>query len=446
MKKLILGFLSLLLIVVSVQAQDLKSELKDAQKAFNRFNLDQANNKGDLKEAKAAIDRALATGEGQSSAKAWNTKGDIYNEIANQIIAIRQLGLGDESELPQVDNPALEAYQAYEKGLELAEKKFETKDALKGLQNVQPMLSNLGVYMYEEQKYDEAYSSFNGVIGAHETLKASGEDSSLDDPAEMNNQMYITGLAALNANKTAEAKPYFMQLYEQEYDKPLVYEAMYKIASDEESPEAAYRFLETGREKYPDDVSLLFADINHALKTNQLDLLITKLESAIEKEPNNVTLYTTTGNVYDQLYQKARQDNDQAKADEYFDKAKSYYEKGREIDPKNFDAIYSLGTLYYNRAAGMTQELNKLADDYSQEGIKKYEALKEEMFDQFNKALPYFKECEMLNPNDVNTLIALKEIYAREDKLEISNAFKERLETVQGGGTLDNSYFKSNQK
>lgn len=442
MKKLILGFLSLLLIAVSVQGQD----VRDAQKAFNRYNLDPTNNKGDLKEAVAAIDQALQTEEGKSSGKAWNMKGDIYNEVANQILTIRQLGLGDESELPQVDNPAFQAYEAYQKGLELAEKKFETRDALKGLQNVQPMLSNLGVAMYEEQNYDGAFNAFQAVINAHETLKANGEDSSLDDPAEMNNQMYITGLAALNANKTDVAKPYFQKLYDQEYDRPLIYEAMYKIASEEESPEAAYRYLETGREKYPDDVSLLFTDINHALKTNQLDALIKKLQSAIEKEPNNVTLYTTTGNVYDQLYQKARQDGDQAKAEEYFSEAKSYYEKGREIDPKNFDAIYSLGTLYYNRAASMTQELNKLADDYSPEGIKKYEGLKEKMFEQFDNALPYFKECEMLNPNDVNTLIALKEIFARKDQLEVSNEFKERLETVQGGGTVDGSYFKSNQK
>ena len=430
----------MLLIAGSVQAQDAQDLWKDARKSFNRFNLDQANNKADLKEAKAAIDKALATAEGQNWAKVWNMKGDIYNEIANQILAIRQLGLGDESELPQVDAPALQAFEAYQKGLELAEKKFETRDALKGLQNVQPNLSNLGVALYEEGNYENAFDSFQSAIAAHEMLKANDEDSALDDPAEMNNQMYIAGLAALNANKMDQAKNYFTPLYEQEYDRPLIYEAMYKIASDEEGPEAAYRFLETGREKYPDDISLLFADINHALKTNQLDALLSKLEAAIEKEPNNVTLYTTTGNVYDQLYQRAREEGNEEKADEYFNKAKEYFEKGREIDPKNFDAIY------YNRAAGMTQELNKLADDYSQEGIKKYEALKERMFEQFDNALPYFQECEKLKPNDVNTLIALKEIYARKDQLDVSNEFKNRLETVQGGGTVDGSYFKANQK
>ena len=89
----------------------------------------------------------------------------------------------------------------------------------------------------------------------------------------------------------------------------------------------------------------------------------------------------------------------------------------------------------------MTQELNKLADDYSQEGIKKYEALKEKIFSEFDEALPYFQECEKLDPNDINTLIALKEIYARKDNLEMSNVFKERLDTVQAGGKVEDSYF-----
>ena len=446
MKKLILGCLSFFLIAVSAQAQDAKGELKEAQKAFNRYNLDPTNNKADLKTAMETIDRALATAEGQTLASAWNAKGDIYNEIATQIVTIRQLGMGDLSELPEAEKPALEAFEAYKKGLELAEKKYETKDALKGIRNVQANLSNMGVYKYEEGNYDLAYQDFKSVIDAHEILKKEGEESNLDNPEEMNNQKYITGLAALNANHIPDAKPYFQELYEMEYDKPLVYEAMYKVTAEEESPEAAYKYLEKGREKYPDDLSLLFADINHALRTGQLDLLLSKLETAIEKEPNNVSLYTTTGNVYDQLYQKANQAGDQAKADEYFAKAKEFYEKGREIDPKNFDAIYSIGTLYYNKAASMTQQLNKLSDDYSQEGIKKYEALKAEIFVQFDKALPYFQDCEKLDPNSVNTLIALKEIYARKDNLQMSEEFKKRLDTVQAGGSVNGSYFKSNQK
>lgn len=438
MKKLVFGFLALLLFAVSASAQS----KGDAQKAFNQYKFDNSK-KAELKNAMTAIDQAVQTEEGKNDIKTWDLRGEIYNEIANQILVIRQTGLGDESELPQVENPALEAFHSYMKALELPSKKPD-KGALSGLANVQGNLSNIGIFKYESGDYDQAYQSFKAVLDAHEALKKNGEKSNLDNPDDYNNQLYITGLAALNANNIPAAKPYFMKLYDMKYDKPTIYEAMYKIKAEEEGPEAAYQYLETGREKYPDDVTLLFADINHALRTNQLDKLIAKLKTAIEKEPNNLTLYTTTGNVYDQLYQKATQAGDQAKADEYFNNAFEYYNKGMEIDKGNFDATYSLGTLFYNKAAAMTQELNKLADDYSKEGVKKYEALKAKIFEQFDKALPYFQNCEKIDPNDTNTLIALKEIYARKDQLDVSNEFKKRLDNVQNGGKNAESYFKNN--
>lgn len=446
MKKLVLGLLAFLMVAVSVQAQDAKDLWKDANKAFNRYNLDPGNNKAELKEAKQKIDEAVTVGEGKTWARVWNTKGEIYNEIATQMVTVRQLGMGDASELPQVENPALVAFESFQNGLKYAEKGFEEKDAIKGLQNVQANLSNLGVFHYEDQKFEGAYKSFQAAINAHKLLKEKGEDSTLDVEDEYLNQMYITGLAALNANMLDKAKTYFEELYNMNYDKASVYEAMYKIEAQETSPEAAYKYLEKGREKYPDDISLLFADINHALQTGQLDVLLSKLQAAIQKEPNNITLYTTTGSVYDQLYQTAARDGDEEKAAEYFNKALEYFNKALEKEEDNFDALYSIGTLYYNRAAAMTQELQKLADDYSQEGIKQYEALKEKIFAEFDQGLPYFQRCEKLDPNDVNTLIALKEIYARKDNLEMSEEFKNRLETVQSGGTLENSYFKTNQK
>ncbi|MBK6948506.1 MAG: hypothetical protein IPH16_10995 [Haliscomenobacter sp.] len=107
------------------------------------------------------------------------------------------------------------------------------------------------------------------------------------------------------------------------------------------------------------------------------------------------------------------------------------------------DAIYSIGALYYNRAALLTKQMNALSDDYSKEGLKKYEELKTRIYAEFDKALPYFQRAEALDPNDVNTLIALKEIFAREKKLDISNEFKTRLETVQNGGKNAAPYFKN---
>ncbi|HMO38165.1 MAG TPA: hypothetical protein PKC76_04670 [Saprospiraceae bacterium] len=443
MKKLLLILLAVIVASGAIYAQNGKKDLSTAKKALGSFSLDPINNKAKLKEAVNAVDAALTDPEMQASADAWNKKGEIYNEIASQRITISQIGIGSIDDLPKVDgNPAVIASAAFRAGLEKAQKKFETKDALKGLQAVQGNLNNLGFFDYEEQKYANAFLAFKEALEIHDILVSNKENSALASEDDYNNQLYIIGLAALNSKQTGEAKAFFQQLYEAKFDKPAIYEALYQIAADEDGPEAAYSYLEAGRNQYPDDISLLFAEINHYLKLGKLEVLTGKLEMAIQQEPDNVSLYTTTGSVYDNLHQRSFSEGDTKKADEYFAKAKEYYEMALKKSPNNFDAIYSIGALYYNKAAEMTKELNALADDYSREGIKKYEAKRNEVFAEFDKALPYFKDCEKIDPNDVNTLIALKEIFAKKDDLETSNEFKKRLEVVQDGGKNDKSYFK----
>ena len=441
MKKLILGLLAML-VLTAAYTQDGKKALKEANKAFGAYNLDPTGNKGKLSEAVEQINLALQDPEIAKDPTAWSAKGEIFNEIANQVVAVRQLGMGSLDDLPKVEHPAQEAAKAYMKAYELADKKWQTKEALKGFQQAQGNLSNMGIFMYEDQDYESAFQNFKMTVELDEKLKKEGEESTLKEEADYNNQLYITGLAALNAGDPGAAAEYFNKLYEMKYDKPAIYEALYKIKA-EEDVDAAYKYLEEGRKLFPDDVSLLFAEINHFLKINKLDVLIGKLEQAIEKEPENVSLYSTLGNVYDNLHQGEAKAGNAEKAQEYFDKALGYYMQATKIDPNYSDALYSIGALYYNRAAAKTLELNKYADDYSKEGLKKYEQLKEEIFKEFDQALPYFQKAEALNPNDMNTLIALKEIYARKDDLEKSNEFKERLDKVQGGETIESSYFKN---
>lgn len=441
MKKIFLSCLSLLLVLGSVQAQAGKKALKKASQAIAAFNLDQTN-KAKLQEALDQIKVAEADAETGGTIKTWLKKGEIYGVIATQITNIKTLGIGDVKELPSVERPAYNSFKAFEKAFGMAEKKYEKKDALKGLAMAQGTLSNMGIYAYDEQKYAEAYENFNAVLTAHDMLKANGSESALDaSPGQLDEQKYITGLAALNAEKAGEASKLFQELYKANYDKPAIYEALYKIESGKTSEADAYQYLEAGRKKYPDDVSLLFAEINHFLKLNKLDVLITKLESAIEKEPDNMSLYATLGNVFDNLYQREAEAGNTDKADEYFNKALERYNQALAKNPTYFDAIYSIGALYYNKAAAMTKKLVELEGDYSKDGLKKYEAMKKKVFGQFDEALPFFKKAEKLNPNDANTLIALKEIFARKDDLATSNEFKTRLEKVQGGGKNDASYF-----
>lgn len=448
MKKLLFVFAIAAFAVSAVSAQDGEKGLKDATRNFNTYKLDPANNKGKLTEALTAIDVAAADALTAAQLKTWQLRGDIYNEIATQKINATQLaaqGLptGDMSSLDAIEHPGIEAAKSFTKALELAVKKYEVKDALNGMKAVQNNLQNLGIIQYEKQDFKSAFHSFAACLDMHDLLAKNKEESMFSDPAKYEDQLFYVGLAGASAQMGPESKPYFIKLYEMKAQKPAIYEALYSIEAGQTSPEDAYKYLDEGRKLFPNEVSLLFAEINHYLRIGKLAELIDKLDAAIKLEPNNVSLYTTMGSVYDNLYQKEFAAGNKDKAEGYAAKALDYFNQALAKDATNFDALYSIGALYYNKAASMTSELNKLADDYSKAGIEKYKAKQKEVIAQFDLALPFFQRCEKANANDTNTLIALKEIYAKKDELDMSNEFKARYEKVQGGGKNESSYFKN---
>ena len=127
---------------------------------------------------------------------------------------------------------------------------------------------------------------------------------------------------------------------------------------------------------------------------------------------------------------KATEAGDEAKANEYFDSALGVYKEVLEKDDTNFDAWYSSGALYYNRAANLAPKINDLANDFSAEGTKKYDVLKNKMDETFKTSLPYFEKAESLKEGDRNTIIALKEIYARSNMFDKVTEYQAKLDAL----------------
>jgi len=436
MKKLVFGFLSLLLVAGTLTAQEGKKALKKAASAYRTFDLDPSNNGDKLQEAMTSIETAITAEDTKNTAKAWITKGDIYNSVCSSHQLLSTLNPDHQK---AVGNAAILAYESYYKAIDFAEKR-DPKAIQKGIAEIQGHLVQEGAGFYENKDYATAYTAFQYSLDAHDYLVENGKTSIFEDDTAINDQRYYTGLAALNAQDLEKAKPIFMTLRAAGFSKPAVYEALYKLEVEGDRA-AGLTILEEGREKFPDDISLLFNEINHYLADGRLNELTGKLEAAIAKEPDNVSLYTTLGSIYDNLYQKGLEEGKEEDAQANFDNAFKAYNTALEKDPKFFDAIYSIGALYYNRAAATTKDMNALADDFTKAGLKKYDELRKLVLTQFDDALPFFKQAEALNANDRNTLIALKEIFARKDDLATSTEFKNRLDVIEGGGQNEASYF-----
>ncbi len=295
------------------------------------------------------------------------------------------------------------------------------------------------------QDYASSYKAYNTAVTLHETLKSAGQKSPLDKENEFSDQLYMAGLLSQYAGDDVvkTSGPLLQKLLDNKRDSVFVYRGLYNMKYAEGQKDEALKLLETGRKKYPMNNELLFDEINHYLKEQKLEVLIDKLKEGIAREPKNSSLVFTLGNVYDNLAQNAEKAGDKAKAEENEKMAIEYYNKTLEVDSKNVDAIYSIGASFYNKAAKISQDMKKLESDFSKEGQKKYNDMEKSMRAEFDKALPFFQKAEAINANDRNTLIALKEIFAKKDDMKMSTEFKTRLEKVEGGGKNDASFFKN---
>jgi len=387
------------------------------------------SNADKLAEAKDMIKIALSSDEVAATAKAWQAKGEIYSTSVGQDLGMTLVNPAHQ--ITDVKGATI-ANEAFMMAAKKAVKKYEMKEAMEGLKANISNLSNVGIIQYKAQKFADAYANFNGVMDAHKALKEGGVESPLDGQDEYNNALYLAGLGAQGAGEVDAAGKIFDELAAADYKDAAVYDGIYK-ANIESNPEKAIAALEKGRKLFPENTSLLFTEINYYLRENRLDELTDKLKTAIKQEPENVTLYSTLGNVYDNLFQRENKAGNTEKEAEYFNLALDYYNQALKIDPDYSDATYSVGALYYNKAAAMTTQLQALADDYSKAGIAKYKAKQTEITGIFDQALPYFEKADAANPNDSNTLIALKEIYAKKDDIVKSNEYKARLEALQAG-------------
>jgi Tfp pilus assembly protein PilF len=441
MKKTFLFLLTFLVIgASSIQAQDtraIKKLIKSSSKALKKYKTD-TSDIAKLEEAQQSIEKAMTMDGAKKMPEAWSAQAAIYQFIANNELSIRQklevesqlATSGDATKMAPVeytfkspDAPNL-AFKGYSKAFELTEKKSSQSKLIKELEITSRHLNDIGLYSYENKDYKSAYRLFNSLVAANALVEANGGKPLLDDADKVENMTFYAGLAAQYGDMNDESIVIFKKLHAQGSKKIEVYDALFK-ANIGKDDAAAIKYLEEGRAIDPENINLLFSEINYYLKNGQYDILEGKLQEAMNKEPNNASLRAVMGNVYNDFYKKEK---DPVKATEHFVKAEDYYRQALEINDKSFEALYSLGELNYNRAAGLVLKYNGLPLTATQ---READALKGEYQTAFDKALPYFLKADDLNNKDFNTILALKEIYAKKDDFASSNKYKTRLEAMK---------------
>jgi tetratricopeptide (TPR) repeat protein len=337
---------------------------------------------GTLDKAKTNIDMACANDQTKGLAKCWFYRGNIY------------LSLYLNPKYKALDTNALQvAYDAYQKAIEIDKEvmneNINPSSPIIGLYVVGEQFYNQGVDLYNQKKYATAMAKFertrqiNASFGAKDTTAT-----------------YNAALCAIQIKDDKKAKTFLEDLVKNQFRNSYVYSSLSNIYKNEGDTTKAFAVIVKGRKVLGDDLNLVIAECNLYLSQNKGAEAQKLLDIAVQKDPNNPMLHYAIG-VNMAEFNK-------------FEEAEKSYLKAIELKPDYFDAIYNLGALYVNTAASLMEQANKLP----MEDTEGYNKLKTQADDLLNKAIPVLEKAEKLNPNDLNTLYSLKQLYTRTNNIE----------------------------
>ncbi len=380
----------LVLVVIAVLISGITFSQTEVVSAYNYLK------NGQLDKAKTYIDKACVNEKTKGLAKTWFYCGNVYLSIA----------LTKEEKYKSLDSNAVQvAYDAYQKAIqldpEIANDNLMPNSPKMGLFFLGDQYYNKGVDLFYNQKYEDALTNFemtkkiNNIFGIKDS-----------------NATFNAALCAVQLKDNKKAKQYFEELVRNNFKQGMVYTQLANIYKEDGDTIKSDATIAKGRKAMPNDLNLIIGEINSFLGKGKVKEAQDLLNLAVSKDPNNASLHFAIG----------------ANMDEFgnFEQAEKSYLKAIEIKSDYFDAHYNLGALYVNTAASIMEEANKLPITET----AKYDELKNKADKLLDNALPELEIAEKLNPKDRNTLITLKQLYARKSNAEKIKEYDEKIRNL----------------
>jgi tetratricopeptide (TPR) repeat protein len=352
---------------------------------------------GQLDKAKEAIDQALVDEKSANWPNTFYAKGRLAQASW-------------ESDNPKFKefypDALMEAYQSYEKAMELdpkgqIKKKIITTMAYSQLASD---LYNQGSVQFEAKDFKSSLKSFETQIIISEGDKfVGGIDTGM---------YYNAGLAATNSGSYETAIKYFQKCADMKYLGITPYYQIYESylgMGDTTKAEATLKELPT---LFPDDKTITLQLIDLYIKSGKNAEAQKYIAIAKEADPTNYTLFFAAGIIY--------------LNEENYDAAIPELQKSIDLNGEVFDTQYGIGAAYINKAAEMFKAANEIMD------VKKYSEAVDAANAVYAKALPYMEKAYQLSPNDVYTMRSLQELYYRMKKTDKYNEIKAKLDAAEG--------------
>lgn len=355
---------------------------------------------GNLDKAQEAVSAAMEHEKTKDWPKTYYTMGRVAQ-------AMWEKGYETDNDklMSAYDDQLIYAYDSYLKSLDL-----DDKDNMEKLIIVQlPALANdflsWAAMEFEKQNYDKSTIAFEKLLDIQKSDIYMGNIDTV--------VIFNTALAAYNAKNYEKAHKYLDQSIDLKYGETTPYLLKYQAYSEDSDLENAETTLRNAFDSFPDDEQVLLTMIQFFIDNDKRDDALDYLNLALEDAPDNHTLHYAKGVMHMQA--------------EDYDKALESLLKSIELNNEYFNSQYNAGVCYYNKGADMLEAANEIMDpaDYN----KAFEEAKE----VFSNAVPYMESARELNPDDMDTLTSLKELYYRLQMTEKYEEVVAKIEELEGG-------------
>jgi tetratricopeptide (TPR) repeat protein len=331
----------------------------------------------------------------QQDPSAWYYRGVIYEQLMCKNIT------SDSASFYLAQ--ALEAYhQALAKSKE--ESQFHSFASI-NLQNMWAYYLSRAVQYYKIESFEEALEQLH--------IAAKIDDKPIEN-------LLYKSIVAQKLEKYNAAIQGYQQCIQLDCTPAPVYQSLAHLtAMHFQQPVQALQVLDTALQQYPWDIGLLSESYEQQVKTNCLEAKELQLQGQLAGSVAMPIAHYQLGYFY------ARSGN--------VDQALGCYQKVLDVLPKQIDTLVQLGLLYYNKGAGIIQELLAWPEEtFQQEGK---EAL-ERAHQALETSLQYFERSSKLDRKNIYLLKALHIIYSYLKKDDKASEVVKKLKWLKGGSQL----------
>ena len=345
---------------------------KEVVSAYN------ANKDGDYRAASTYIEQAILVEKSKTKDKTWRYRGEIYLNISR-----------DSSLDIEYPNALRLAMESYLKAQEFDIKERYVDEIRLGLAQVQLAANGSGITHYNDTSFDLAATSFDLAAEVARTFDI------VDTMA-----IYNSALCYEKADLMELAIERYKECAEIKYQVPNVFLFISTLYRSSENDEETLKVLQEARISYPREQSLIIEELNIYLTNKDFERAKANLELAAEQDPTNEILWFSLGSVFDNLAN--------------YEEAIIAYKKAIEVKADYFDANYNLGALYFNKAVLGINDANEMwKPRMTKTEAANQKKLEAESKSMFITARPYLETAFEVDPNDIETIRSLKDIYAR---------------------------------